>query len=60
MRVGRGIDQLGGNAELAAGTSNAAFEHITHAELSADLLRVDWFVLALPQSNTLKKIAIKL
>src|SRR5260370_25993779 len=44
MRVGRGIDQLGVEAELAARSPDAPFEHIAHAELAADLLRIDGLV----------------
>jgi len=41
MRVGRGIDELGVDADLAAGPTDASFEHIAHAEVAANLLRVD-------------------
>src|ERR1700737_2138350 len=41
MRVGRGIDQLGVDAEVVARSPNAPFEHIAYAQLAADLLRVD-------------------
>jgi len=44
MRVGRGIDQLGVDAELAARSPDAPFEHVAHAKLAADLLRVDRLV----------------
>src|SRR6516162_11235767 len=40
MRVGLGIDQLGGDADLSAGPPYAPLEHITHSQLAADLLRV--------------------
>jgi len=44
MRVGRGIDQLGADAEPVARPPDASFQHITHPELAADLLRVDGLV----------------
>jgi hypothetical protein len=44
MRVGRGIDQLSVDAELIARPPDAPFEDIAHAELAADLLRVDGLV----------------
>jgi hypothetical protein len=44
--VGRilGIAQLGADAELAAQSLNAPFQHIAHAQFTADLLRIDGFV----------------
>src|SRR6516164_4972671 len=45
MRVALGIDQLGVDANLLARPLDAAFEHIAHPQLAADLLRVDRFVL---------------
>ena len=44
MRVGRGVDQLGTDADLIARSPDAPFEHITHAQLAANLLRVDGLV----------------
>ena len=44
MRVGRSIDQLGIDAELVARSPDTPFEHIAHAQLPADLLRVDRLV----------------
>ena len=44
MRIGRGTDQLGVDAELVAGPPDAPFEHIAHAQLAANLLRVDGLV----------------
>src|SRR5260370_24120293 len=41
MRVGLGIDQLGVDADLAAGPTDAPVQHIAHTQLAADLLRVD-------------------
>ena len=41
MCVGRGIDQLGIDAHLISRPRDASFEHIAHAQLAADLLRVD-------------------
>ena len=41
MRHRRGIDELRGDANARAHPANAAFEHIAHAELAADLLHVD-------------------
>jgi hypothetical protein len=41
MRAGRGVDQLSGDADFIAGLADAAFKHITHAELAADLFDVD-------------------
>ena len=40
MRVGRGIDQLRADAHLVSRPLDAPFEHIAHAQLAADLLRV--------------------
>ena len=45
MRIGLGIDQLGVDADLIAGSPYAAFEHITHTKLAADLLGVDLLAL---------------
>ena len=45
MRVGLGIDQLGVDADLVARPPDAPFQHIAHAQLAADLLRVDRLVL---------------
>jgi hypothetical protein len=44
MRVGLGIDQLGVYAELVARPPDAPFEHIAHAQLATNLLRVDRLV----------------
>src|SRR5258708_18820445 len=41
MRAGRGVDELPGDAHAIAGLAHAAFEHIAHAKLAADLLHVD-------------------
>src|SRR5260370_20366110 len=35
------LDELGSNADPIGGLAEAAFEHITHAEISADLLHID-------------------
>src|SRR5260370_21237026 len=35
------LDEVGSNADPIGGLAHAAFEHITHAELSADLLHID-------------------
>src|SRR5271166_5486393 len=40
MRVGLGIDQLDIDAYLATRATDASFQHIAHAELTADLLRI--------------------
>ncbi len=40
MRAARCIDHLPGHANAAASLAHAAFEHITHAKLAADLLHV--------------------
>ena len=40
MRVGCGVDQLGVDPDLVARTPDAAFEHIAHPKLAADLLGV--------------------
>ena len=39
------VDQLRGDAQLAAGLADAALEHVLHVELARDVL--DWSVLAL-------------
>jgi len=44
MRVGLGIDQLNSDADLVARPANASFQHIAHAQLAADLPRVDRLV----------------
>src|SRR5215831_12918037 len=41
MRVGRGINQLGVDADLIARSPDAPFEHIAHTEFAPDLLCVD-------------------
>ena len=38
MRVGVGLDQLGADADLVARSPDAAFQHIAHSKLAADLL----------------------
>ena len=43
MRVGRGVDQLGVDANPVLRSLDTAFQHVTHAELTADLFRVDRF-----------------
>ena len=45
MSVGGSIDQLGADADLAARSSDAAFEHVAHAQFAPDLLDVDRFAL---------------
>jgi hypothetical protein len=42
MRVSFGVDQLGGDAEPVARPLDAAFKHIAHAQIAADLPGVDW------------------
>jgi len=44
MRVGLGGDKLGVDANLVARPPHAAFQYIAHAQLAADLLRVDRLV----------------
>ena len=41
VRAARGIDELAGNAHPVARLADAAFQHVTHAEVAADLLHVD-------------------
>src|SRR5262249_18752975 len=41
MRVGGGVNQLGVDPDLVAGTPDAAFEYVPHPKLAADLLCVD-------------------
>ena len=41
MRIGRGVDQPGGDAYLLAGLLDASIQHIAHAELAADPPGVD-------------------
>src|SRR6185312_15997217 len=41
MRAARGIDQLPGYSDPCSRLADAAFEHITNAQLLADLLDVD-------------------
>ena len=45
MRIGLSVDQLGVDPHLVAQAANAAFQHITHTELAADLPGVDPLVL---------------
>ena len=44
MRVRFGIGELGVDANLFARPLNAPFEHIAHADLAADLFRIDRLV----------------
>src|SRR5271167_1193249 len=44
MRIGRRIDQLSVDADLATRPPDAPFEHVADTKLAADLLRVDWLV----------------
>ena len=37
MRVGFGVDQLGIDADPVARAADAAFQHIAHVQLAADL-----------------------
>ena len=41
MGAGRRIDELAGDAHAVRGLAHAAFEHVAHAELAADLPHVD-------------------
>ena len=41
MVSGGAVDQLGGDPHPVARSSHAAFEHIAHAKLAADLLHID-------------------
>jgi len=43
MRVGLCVNQLGVDANPVVRSLDTAFQHITHAELTADLFRVDRF-----------------
>ena len=45
MRIPFGVDQLGVDADLVARPADAAFQHIAHTKLAADLLGVDPLVL---------------
>ena len=40
MGAGRGVDELRRDADAVAGSTDAAFEHVAHAELAADLADV--------------------
>jgi len=44
MPAGLGVDELGSDAQPAARPLDASVEHITDAQLAADLLGVDRFV----------------
>ena len=44
MRIGFGINQLGSDADPGSRPLDLPFEHIAHAKLAADLLRVDRLV----------------
>jgi hypothetical protein len=39
-----GVDELAGDAEPLASLAHAAFQHVTHAQLAADLTDVDGLV----------------
>src|SRR6516162_8547179 len=41
MRIGRSVDQPGGDAYLLTGSLDASIQHIAHAELAADPAGVD-------------------
>ena len=41
MRAGGRVDELPGDANAVRGLADAAFQHVAHAELAADLLHVD-------------------
>jgi hypothetical protein len=41
MLAGVGLDELRGNANAVISSAQAAFEHITHAELARDLPHID-------------------
>ena len=43
--AGCGFDQLRGDADAVAGFAHAAFEHIAHAKLAANLLHIDGLAL---------------
>src|SRR6476659_7796089 len=45
MVTGGGVDQLCSDTHATAGLTQAAFEHIAHAELAADLPHVNRFAL---------------
>ncbi len=45
MGTARGLDQLARDANPVAGLAHAAFEHVAHTQLAADLLHVDRFSL---------------
>ena len=45
MGAGRGIDELAGDAHPVRRLADAAFQHIAHAQLAADLLDVDGLAL---------------
>ena len=40
MRVGLGIDQLNVDADTMGRPTDAAFKHVAHVQLAANLLRV--------------------
>src|SRR6516165_3184281 len=44
MRISFSVDQLGGDAELVARPLDAAFKHIAHTQIAADLPGVDRLV----------------
>jgi hypothetical protein len=44
MRVGFGIDQLGGDADPVCRSLDVSFEEIAHTKLAADLFRLDRLV----------------
>jgi hypothetical protein len=46
MRAAGGVDQLHIDPDLLAETTDATFEQAVHAEVAADLLHIDRFVLA--------------
>src|SRR5262245_53826978 len=47
VRAGRGIDELGADADTVAGAANAALEHVAHPELTPNLPDIDGLALVL-------------
>ena len=56
MRSGLGVDELTGNANLAAGLAHTAFEDVAHLEFSADLARVGRALLAVDVGGNVPRL----
>jgi hypothetical protein len=56
MRAGFGVDRLHVDAHSVAAALHAAFEHVAHVELAANLLQVDRLARELSLASCGKKV----